>query len=66
MTRSRVKARAGQVLPPALVASQFEALEALAGEPAVPTLPAQVPPAEQVRAVLRWLEESNLHRETTA
>lgn len=55
---ARVAARSGHPFPPALVASQFDALEPPAGEPGVLVVPAQASPHEQVGAVLLWLETS--------
>jgi gluconokinase len=53
--RARVAARPGHLFPAGLVASQFETLEVPTGEPGVLQLPAQLPPPDQLQAVLRWL-----------
>ena len=47
--QARVAARSGHFYPPALVASQFEALEDPAGEPGVTTVDAMLPLDEVVR-----------------
>lgn len=53
--RERVTTRAGHFFPPGVVASQFEALEPPVGEPAVLSLDAALPLAQQRAAVLDWL-----------
>lgn len=51
----RVGSRSGHLFPAALVASQFETLEAPHGEADVLTVTATLPPAAQRDAALRWL-----------
>jgi gluconokinase len=51
----RVGLRSGHLFPAALVASQFEALEAPHGEAGVLTVAATLPPEAQLDAALRWL-----------
>ncbi|MFO1341490.1 MAG: gluconokinase [Burkholderiaceae bacterium] len=63
-SRARVAARAGHLFPPALVASQFDALEPPLGEPGVLAVQAQAPLPEQLRQVLRWLEDHQELRPT--
>jgi len=60
-SRARVAARPGHGFPPGLVASQFDALEVPAGEPAVLKLPAQQSLTAQVQTVLSWLNEPQDH-----
>lgn len=57
LARARVAARPAHLFPSELVASQFNALEPPAGEPAVLTVAAQTPLPQQLRSVLRWLDE---------
>jgi gluconokinase len=57
-SQARAAARPGHVFPPGLVASQFDALELPAGEPAVLKLAAQQPLTAQVQTVLQWLDLS--------
>ncbi|MEY8877586.1 MAG: gluconokinase [Leptothrix sp. (in: b-proteobacteria)] len=52
---ARVAARAGHFFPPALVASQFDALEPPQAEAQVLTLRAEQPLAAQLRDALCWL-----------
>jgi gluconokinase len=51
----RVGSRSGHLFPAALVASQFETLEAPLGEAGVLTIAATLPPGAQLDAALRWL-----------
>ena len=53
---ARVTARSNHLFPPSLVRSQFEALEPPIGEREVLRIDAQLSSAQQLDAVLRWLD----------
>ena len=57
----RVGARSEHLFPKSLVSSQFATLESPAGEAGVIVISALLPPAEQVDAVMRWLEPAAAH-----
>jgi len=57
----RVGSRSGHLFPAALVASQFEALEAPHGEAGVLIVAATLSPDAQLEAALRWLGTAGSH-----